>query len=250
MTATLPEGQAPSLNVRSVPWASLKPHPLNPNNGDVEAIGESVDANGVYRPIIVANEGTIIAGHHLYYVLGDRGVENVDAVILPVDPMSDRALRIMAADNRTASLSRTDDALMVELLSVLTESEGGLLGTAYTDDDLSEIQAAMRRAEHTPLNYAGSSGNAEIPPTPGPAGDRATSADGRPTDGMTQHDFASAATRYETKGVRYLMLEYPTSVYPDVVEKLGEARENAGLASNADTLLHLLGIPIPTEATA
>lgn len=130
------------LKVERVPWDSLVQHPRNPRNGDVDAIVESVRANGVYRPIIIASDGTILAGHHLWMALGEIGAKAVDVVRIPVHPASTEALRILLADNRTADRGTYDDGLLVQLLKEVDEM-AGLVGTGYVVDDLDRMLAVI-----------------------------------------------------------------------------------------------------------
>jgi ParB-like chromosome segregation protein Spo0J len=131
-----------------VPWGSLTQHPRNPRNGDVEAIKESIRANGVYRPIIVAKDGAILAGHHLWLALGEMGREQVYVVRLDVHPASTQATRILLADNRTADLGNYDDGLLAALLRDI-DADGGLIGTGYDGDDL----AALMESIDTPAGF-------------------------------------------------------------------------------------------------
>jgi len=128
----------PALDIRRVKWDDLRPHPSNARNGDIEAIAESVRVSGVYRPIIVAQEGTILAGHHLWFALGELGHPEVDIVRLPIRPDSPAALRIMVADNRTSDLGNYDRGLLAELLTTL-DNDTGLIGTGYSGDDLTRL---------------------------------------------------------------------------------------------------------------
>lgn len=130
------------LTIERVPWDALHPHPRNARNGDTDAIMESIRVNGVYRPIICAADGTILAGHHLWFALGELGHDKVDVVTLPVHPDSTEAHRIMLADNRTADLGVYDDGLLLDLLRDLN-STAGLIGTGYTDDDLIELVSSI-----------------------------------------------------------------------------------------------------------
>jgi len=236
----LPQGYAPRLDTRSVRWSSLRPHPENAWNGDTDAIRESVDANGVYRPVVVAREGTILAGHHLYYVLGEDGSDPmVDVVVIDCDPYSDKARRIMVADNRTASLGRYDDAAHLRLLDALRESDTGLLGTGYEDEDVDELAAAIRRAEHTPLGYKEEE-RAPLPDGREPVSGTAGEHDGpTPAQGGALQDDAA---RYESKGLRYVTIEYPVAIYPAVIAALGEQRKALGVDSNAEVVMRLLGV--------
>lgn len=136
------------MEIETVPWDTLKPHHRNARNGDVDAIVASVRANGVYRPVITASDGTILAGHHLWYALGELRRKQVDIVRLPLDPDGPEALRLMVADNRTSDLGRYDEGLLVELLGIVERADGGLDGTGYSDEDLQAlIDLEKRRYE-------------------------------------------------------------------------------------------------------
>jgi hypothetical protein len=127
------------MRIDYVPWADLRPHPKNPRNGDTDIITTSVQVNGVYRPIIACQDGTILAGHHLYHALGDLGEALVPVVLLPLDPASPEALRIMAVDNRSADLGQYDDGLLLDLLRGL-DALNALEGSGYTPEDLQPLQ--------------------------------------------------------------------------------------------------------------
>jgi hypothetical protein len=116
----------------------LRPHPRNARNGDIDAIAESLRVNGQYRPIVLAADGTILAGNHTYMAAMSLGWEQIAAVRVDVDPESPDALRIMLADNRTADLGNYDDGLLAQLLTDLDDATG-LLGSGYTDDDLADL---------------------------------------------------------------------------------------------------------------
>jgi hypothetical protein len=135
------------LTIERVPWADLKPHTANARNGDVDAIAESVVENGVYRPIVCAKDGTILAGHHLYYALGQLGDRpEVDIVRLDVDPGSTEATKIMIADNRTADLGGYDDGLLLALLQSLDDTAG----TGYLETDVTSLADLLN---HTATDY-------------------------------------------------------------------------------------------------
>lgn len=132
-----------TLTSEQVPLASLTPHPRNPRNGDVEAIAESLRMNGQYRPLVVTEDGTILAGNHTYMAAAELGWEQVYVVRLAIHPDSSQAHRIMLADNRTADLGNYDDGVLADLLQTLDEDEGGLVGTGYGDEDLSRLLASL-----------------------------------------------------------------------------------------------------------
>ena len=137
----------PDLTVERVDWNTLTQHPRNPRNGDIEAIKQSILASGVYRPVIVANDGTILAGHHLWLALGELGRTHIDIIRLPIHPASNEATRILLADNRTADLGNYDDGLLAQLLRDL-DADTGLIGTGYDNDDLDTLLATIEEPGH------------------------------------------------------------------------------------------------------
>lgn len=113
-----------------VPIDSIQQHPDNYNNGDLDAIIESITVNGFMSPLIVQKStGYILAGNHRWQALHAMGATEVPAVM--ADVSNDRATRYLLADNRTASLAVVDEAAQFALLRELAESEDGLIGTGF-----------------------------------------------------------------------------------------------------------------------
>lgn len=119
----------------------IEQHPANANNGDIDAIHESLMVNGCYRPVYVSSESRrIVAGHHLYQALVKAGVEDIP--VQWVDGLDETGeLRILAADNQVAALAQIDESLMLDLLHRLAETDDGLGGTGFTMDDLTQLEA-------------------------------------------------------------------------------------------------------------
>ena len=126
-----------SLQELMVPAEFISPHEMNPNNGDIEAIVESLAANGCYRPIYAMREtGKIVAGHHLYTALVSHGHTEVPVIFLDqIDGQID--LRVLMADNKTAANAKLDEALAVNVLDELES----LFGTGFTEEELAEMKA-------------------------------------------------------------------------------------------------------------
>jgi ParB-like chromosome segregation protein Spo0J len=118
------------------PIDSVTPHPDNPNNGDLEAITQSIQVNGMYRPVFTqAATGRIIAGNHTWTACKELGAQQIPVVALDVDDTT--AVRIMLADNQVAHLAQPDPGLLLHLLDNLDT----LHGTGYTDHDLDVLTA-------------------------------------------------------------------------------------------------------------
>ena len=106
----------------------------NPRRGDVAAIRESLEHNGMYRPLVV-NRPTmeVLAGNHTLRAIRELGWLEVDVYFVEVD--EDAARRILLADNRTSDLATNDANELVSLLGELDALEG----TGYDQGDLDEL---------------------------------------------------------------------------------------------------------------
>jgi ParB/Sulfiredoxin domain len=126
------------LHPELVPTDQVRPHPDNPWCGDSEAIGDSIQINGMYRPLYAQRStGYILAGNHTYAAACELGAETVPVIWLDMD---DAALRTLLADNRIAQLGRYDDGLLLPLLVQMRDNDS-LLGTGWTERDVETLQA-------------------------------------------------------------------------------------------------------------
>lgn len=122
-------------------------HPDNYNNGDEEAIRESVEVNGLYRPVYAQQTtGHLVAGNHVWAVCKEFGAEKIPVVYLDIDDAT--AYRIMVGDNWIASLARPDHAGLLTILDRIQATDG-LYGTGVKETDLD----AIRKLAEIPLAY-------------------------------------------------------------------------------------------------
>lgn len=120
---------------------AVSQHPDNPNNGDIEAIAESMVVNGVYAPVFAQRSTTyILAGNHRYAALLSLGENRIPVVWLDVDDKT--ATKIMLADNRTADLAEMDLGALGEILEQMAADDPttGLLGTGYDEAYLARLR--------------------------------------------------------------------------------------------------------------
>lgn len=129
-----------------VPIDSVEPHDQNPNEGDVDAIVESIQVNG-FHGVIVAQKSTrkIIVGNHRWYALKQIGA--VQAPVMFVDKDDEESVRAMLADNRTSELSHRNPEDLSALLSQLQDTQLGLLGTGYTEVDHLQLLGDLDKLE-------------------------------------------------------------------------------------------------------
>jgi len=134
-----------------VPVDSVEPHEQNPNEGDVDAIVESIQVNG-FHGVIVAQKSTrkIIVGNHRWYALKQIGV--VQAPVMFVDKNDEESVRVMLADNQTSARSRRNSDDLSALLSALQDTELKLLGTGYSEADHLQLLGDLDKLESQSMN--------------------------------------------------------------------------------------------------
>lgn len=126
---------------KTVDIDSIKPHPMNPRKGKVEAIQTSIKANGFYGAIIVQKStGYILAGNHRWQGAKAEGLTHVPVIYVDVDELA--ATKILIADNRTSDLGTYDNEQLAYLLGDLS-SKGALDGTGYDQTDLDVLMKTI-----------------------------------------------------------------------------------------------------------
>ena len=210
-----------ALTIETVPITDLTPHPSNPRRGDVATIAESLTANGQFKPIVIATDGTVLAGNHTFQAAKSLGWDAIDAVRLDVAADSPEARKIMLADNRASDLGSYDDA---DLLAVLASLDDDLIGTGYLVDDLTDLQHLTQMRDVT-------------------AGEEGSRYDGTAlaTDGVIpDKGLQGLADEYAAKAIRSVILAYNLDDFDEVTRLMARAREVTGAESNADAILMVL----------
>jgi ParB-like chromosome segregation protein Spo0J len=125
-----------------VPVDTLTPHPDNPNRGSVKDIATSLEEFGQFRSIVALEDGTILAGHHVWEAAKRVGMGTIRVDFIEADP--NEARKIMLADNRLADLGLGPDLdLLLENLNAL---EGDMLGTGFDDEYVKMLEEATAGA--------------------------------------------------------------------------------------------------------
>ena len=121
-------------------------HPSNVRQGDVGAICESLKAHGQYRPIVFQQSTKrILAGNHTWKAAKALGWQQIAATPIICDDQ--QALRILLADNKANDLATYDEPELVELLKQLADTDEGLLGTLFDEDELDSLIADQSHFE-------------------------------------------------------------------------------------------------------
>ena len=135
-----------ATDIETVPINEIKVHPLNPREGDIGAIIESLTHMGQYRPIVV-NKATkhILSGNHTYQGALQLGWEKIAVHWVNVDDIEE--IKILIVDNRTSDLATYDPQELNKLLM-----STGLRGTGFSSEEVAEILAGGKsKPGHIPV---------------------------------------------------------------------------------------------------
>lgn len=138
----------------------LRPHPRNYRKHPEDQLAhiiESIKNNGFYRNVVIARDGTILAGHGVVEAAAKMGMETVPVIRLDLDPEEPRALKVLTGDNEISRLGEIDDRALSELLKDIMAMDvdidmgvdvdidvGGLLGTGYDEMMLANLAFVSR----------------------------------------------------------------------------------------------------------
>jgi DNA modification methylase len=119
---------------------------LDPNNArkhserNLKAITASLDKFGQRKPIVVAADGTVLAGNGTVLAATQLGWTTVDAVVAPADWDETMLKAYALADNRTAELAEWDEDVLEKQLEELRLHDFDVdileFGDDYTSTDL------------------------------------------------------------------------------------------------------------------
>ena len=127
------------------PVGEMRPHPSNPNRGDVDAIAESIEGIGFYGVVVVHEAtGHILIGEHRWSAAQTVGLGELPAIVVDCD--EDTARRIMVGDNEYAKLARWDVEALVGLLTEMRASPAQLAATGFGEARFAELVAQLHPA--------------------------------------------------------------------------------------------------------
>mgnify|MGYP001599182282 CR=1 FL=1 len=139
------DGTSPAYVSETVimPLTALKRHPRNYHEhppDQIEHLKQSMREHKIYRNVVVARDGTMLAGHGVVQAAMELGYTHGPVVQLDLDPMDPRALKLLVGDNEISHLAMPDDRALTELLrEVQSMDPQGLLGTGYDEGMLAAL---------------------------------------------------------------------------------------------------------------
>ena len=151
----MPKKRASIGALETVSTKDLSVYYKNARRGDVDLIAESMQRNGVYKPLVV-NRGTktgrpmeVLCGNHSLMAIRRLADENprderwqtVDVYVIDVDEQ--QAARTVIADNKASDEATYEVEELVNLLTELPD----LAGTGFDRDELDELLEALDSPE-------------------------------------------------------------------------------------------------------
>tara|TARA_R110000782_G_scaffold70464_1_gene141577 strand:+ start:27299 stop:28135 length:837 start_codon:yes stop_codon:yes gene_type:complete len=133
---------------RKIAISKLKPHPRNYRSHPEEQIDQikaSIESNGFYRNVVLANDLTILAGHGVVIASESLGMPTVPCIVLECEPDSSEALKVLVGDNYVSRLAEDDSEILTDVLADL-QIDGDLLGTGF--DDIAQASQVMVNGGH------------------------------------------------------------------------------------------------------
>lgn len=135
----------------TLPVGDLRPHPDNPNKGDLDVIEGSMRRVGFFGAVLAqAPRGRrkyhrILDGEQRWTVARDTGADTVPVIVVDVD--DETALRILAVANRANRLGHDAEDELAALLAKLNDTDDGLDGTGYLSTDLDALLRSLDGAD-------------------------------------------------------------------------------------------------------
>ena len=139
---------------KRVPIGKLKPYPGNARRGDVDAIVESIEAHGQYKPLIVSKRTmTVLIGNHTMRALQRLGAKDALCSFVNVDKDEEREISPTSTTPRADRASQDDRALS-RLLQASRRTDAGLAGTGYSDKFADRLLASIRNQRQASIDQS------------------------------------------------------------------------------------------------
>ena len=109
----------------------------------------SIQMFGQFKPLVVDENGQILAGNGLFYALQNMGAEKCDCYVMEGLTEAQKK-KLMLADNRVYELGFTDTAIFDE---IIRELDGDVDVPGWDADLLEMLNASVREATEMVENY-------------------------------------------------------------------------------------------------
>jgi len=150
-----------TVETGTFPIGSLEQYPLNPRDGDVGAISESLRVLGQFRPIVANRRNRrILVGNHTWEAARALGWKEISVVWVDVDEETEA--RIVLIDNRANDLAQYDNTALTRMLTSLTSLEG----TGWDGEDLDDLLSGRNTRQKAKPRLRIQVGSYKVPASP------------------------------------------------------------------------------------
>lgn len=132
--------------IKGLEWRDLEDLSPNPNNprihpdSAIAKIRESIDFFGFVNPILILEDGRMIAGHARRKAVSEE-IDGEEVPCLVLDMSFEEAESYMLADNRTQEEADWDDDKLTGMLKEISEFDIDESSTGFDEDEIEEIMA-------------------------------------------------------------------------------------------------------------
>lgn len=126
----------------STPIDSIRPYAKNPRvitQEATDAVAASIQRFGFLNPIVIDQDGVILAGHNRYRAAKKLGMQTVPTLKTTISEIKAKGYRI--ASNKTGELSQWDRSLLDEEIGDIMRECGDLDGMALSEWEIRRVQA-------------------------------------------------------------------------------------------------------------
>lgn len=139
------------MNIVERKLEDVRPYEKNPRRNDdaVQYVAESIKQFGFKVPIVIDNDGVIIAGHTRWKAAKKLGLKTVPCIIAD-DLTEEQVKAFRLADNKVAEMAGWDFALLEEELQLI-DFDMAAFGFAEQEDvDISDFFEDAEQKEKEP----------------------------------------------------------------------------------------------------
>ncbi len=136
-----------TTTLERVALVDVRPHPRNYHvhpEAEILHLMASLRTHGVYRNVVIARDGTLLAGHGVVEAAHRLGMTHLPMKRQDYDAEEPRALQLLAGDNEIAREAQTNEEALVALLKELSQDDPlALLGTGFDEAMLEALTQAQ-----------------------------------------------------------------------------------------------------------
>lgn len=132
----------------NTPISQIKPYDRNPRQitkDATNAVAASIDEFGFLNPIVVDQDGIILAGHNRFLAAKQLGLQTVPTIQTTISELKAKGYRI--ASNRAGEVAQWDrDLLDKEIADIMQQCDGLIQSMSISDWEVKRAMAAAEAA--------------------------------------------------------------------------------------------------------